>query len=434
MFGIAGFILPTLFLIAAIPVLVATIGREGFGIFFFAASLSGTIALLDIGIGNASVRYIAADLGQDLTVRAGSVITASVLFYGALGLVGATTIWILAPWLSATFGGTSIPREETERAFRLSALQMIPGFGVASAIAIFKGMQRFGQVASVVSIIAAGTYGGAILAAKTTEVSLSDISAISLAANCVALAYCVAIGWLLCRRREIPVLNAFPSIAVYRRLFRFGIFMTLNSMAAFFLYQVQRYLIGAFLGPSALAAYHIAHTVPSKAHALVNSGAEVLFPRASAIGGNADLRRMYVRVFLLSLGLASLVLVPLWIFGEQLLRLWVGNELAHDANEIMPAMIVGFFMIALSPAPFHVVNGINRPELNTMSWVLCAMLNILLIGWFALDGLTLKDFAYAFAIANVISGVAFQAYVEVVLWREMKNKEPVTRSQTGNEI
>jgi len=35
-----------------------------------------------------------------------------------------------------------------------------------------------------------------------------------------------------------------------------------------------------------------------------------------------------------------------------------------------------YFFLALSPAPFHLVNGLGRPGLNTLFYVMNALLNV----------------------------------------------------------
>jgi hypothetical protein len=71
----------------------------------------------------------------------------------------------------------------------------------------------------------------------------------------------------------------------------------------------------------------------------------------------------------------------------------------------------------LSPVPFHLVNGLGRPGLNTLFYVMNASLNLALIAVFAASGLTLARFAWAFAGANIVTSVAYQAAVEVLVWR-----------------
>jgi O-antigen/teichoic acid export membrane protein len=240
----------------------------------------------------------------------------------------------------------------------------------------------------------------------------------ALIGSALAVSISIAMAWHKLQIQLPGYRFSAPSRSTYARLLRFGIYNAVNSASAFLLYHIQRYVVGAFLGPAALAAFQVAQTVPAKAHALVNSGAEILFPRASSNAAAPAFRQSYLRVLLASVVLASSTLIPLWVFGEPLFRLWVGREVAVQAVEVLGPMIVGYFMVALSPAPYHVLNGTNRPHVNTIAWASCALLNVILLFAFSSAGLSLMSVAMAFAVSNVVVGICYQAYAEYVLWRE----------------
>src|SRR5262245_11587270 len=178
--GVIGFVVPTLCLAVAIPVLVHELGREGFGIYFFATSLAGTVALFEIGITNAVVRHVASDIAQDQRQQARDAVLASVQFHLLLGLLAGGIVWVLAPWLAATFGGATVATADVETTFRLAALLITPALLLGTSIAFFKGLQRFDLVACAASLLAIGTYGGAVAAATLYTLSIVDTALIAL--------------------------------------------------------------------------------------------------------------------------------------------------------------------------------------------------------------------------------------------------------------
>jgi O-antigen/teichoic acid export membrane protein len=171
------------------------------------------------------------------------------------------------------------------------------------------------------------------------------------------------------------------------------------------------------MGPAAVAVYQSAAVVPSKIHAAVNAATEVIFPFASASRDRAVLRHVYLRMLGGSMLVALAGFFALVALARPLLVLWLGPALAAPVAPLVPVFAVAYFFLALSPAPFHLVNGIGRPALNTLSYVMNALLNVVLIAVFALHGLTLAKFAWAFAIANIVTGILYQAAVETLVWR-----------------
>ncbi len=108
-------------------------------------------------------------------------------------------------------------------------------------------------------------------------------------------------------------------------------------------------LVGVLIGPAAVTIYVLAATAVSKVHAVVNSATEVIFPLSSAIADRIRLRRVYLRMLLGSGVLAVLLLLPLSLFAEPILTVWVGADLAREAAPLMQILAVAYFFVALSP-------------------------------------------------------------------------------------
>jgi O-antigen/teichoic acid export membrane protein len=190
-----------------------------------------------------------------------------------------------------------------------------------------------------------------------------------------------------------------------------------NSVAAFLLYQVQRYVAGAVLGPVAVTVIQSAAVVPSKIHAAVSAATEVMFPFSSVSRDRVRLRQVYLRMLLGSALFASCGFAALVLLARPLLVFWVGAELAASVWPLLPIFALGYFFLALSPAPFHLVNGLGRPGLNTLFYVMNALLNVAFLVATAAGGITLIKLAWSFAAANILTGICYQFTVEALIWR-----------------
>jgi O-antigen/teichoic acid export membrane protein len=298
--------------------------------------------------------------------------------------------------------------------FRLAGLQFMAYLPAMVFVSIAKATARFDRSTLFVSVLAAATYGNAIVAVLAGAGLVGAMSAV-VAANFVTFIWIAIDGLRLCRERGIHLSGARP--VAFRRMFSFGWVLTVNSIAGFLLYQVQKFLVGFAMGPAAVAVYQSAVVVPSKIHAAVNAATEVMFPFASASRDRAELRRVYLRMLCGSMVVALLGFVALTSLARPMLALWLGAAMAAQVAPLVPIFALAYFFLALSPAPFHLVNGIGRPALNTLSYVMNALLNVALIAVFALHGLTLAKFAWAFAIANIVSSILYQATVETLVWK-----------------
>jgi len=412
--GLLGFIAPSLIVFASYPVLIRHLGAAAFGVYLLAASLSGAMMFLDMGFSAATLRFVAQDLAAGRPKAAADVVLTSLVFYTCMGVLGGAVIAALAPVWAASFKVDARIMHDAVVVFRLAGFQFAAYLPVMVFVSIAKAVSRFDRSTIFVSLLAAATYGSAVvavLAGAGLVVAMFSVVAV----NYLAFIWIAIDGLRLCRECGIHVAAASPM--AFRRMFSFGWVLTVNSIAAFFLFQVQKFLVGFAMGPAAVAVYQSAAVVPSKIHAVVNAATEVMFPFASASRDRAELRRVYLRMLGGSALVALLGFVSLVALARPFLALWLGAAVAAGVAPLVPVFALAYFFLALSPAPFHLVNGLGRPALNTLACVMNALINVALIAGFALNGLTLEKFAWAFAIANVVTSIFYQATVETLIWK-----------------
>lgn len=420
--SLLGFAAPSLIVFASYPVLIRHLGGPAFGVYLLAASLSGAMMFLDLGFSGATLRFVARDLAAGRPKAAADVVLTSLVFYGAMGVTGGAAIAALAPAWAALFKVDARLAGDAVVVFRLAGLQFTAYLPAMVFVSIAKAAGRFDRSTLFVSLLAAATCGSAMAAVLAGAGLVGAMSAV-VAVNLVAFCWIVIDGLRLCRERGIHLAGASP--VAFRRLFAFGWMLTVNSIAGFLLYQVQKFLVGFTMGPAALAVYQSAVVVPSKIHAAVNAATEVMFPFASASRDRAVLRRVYLRMLGGSLLAALAGFMALTALARPLLTLWLGAALAAPVAPLVPVFALAYFFLALSPVPFHLVNGMGRPALNTLSYVMNALLHVALIAGFAQSGLTLARFAWAFAIANIVTSVLYQATVETVVWKRAPRRGEV---------
>jgi O-antigen/teichoic acid export membrane protein len=420
--GLTGFALPAVIMLVSYPVLVRHLGAEAFGIYLLAASLGGAALLLDVGFSAATLKFVAEDLAAERRQAAAEVIVTSVACYGLLGALAGIVWAALAPWSVSLLKTDPALTSEAIRAFRLGGLQLAAFLPMTVFLAVAKGMQQFGRSTAILLLLSLATYGGAV-AAVVAGAGLAGAMTATVLANFVVLAFAAGEGIRLCRERGIGLGTAAPRWAAVRRMSSFGWAVTVNSLSGFLLYHVQKYLVGAAIGPGAVTIYQMAAVGPSKIHAAVNAATEVMFPLASAARDLSQLRRTYRRMLVASLVIAAAGFGPLAMFARPALDLWVGAKLAGPVAPLVPVLALGYLFLALSPAPFHLLNGLGRPGFNTAFYGLNALINITLIAVFSQRVITLQKFAWAFACANIVTSLIYQGTVERLVWRRPRLAE-----------
>ncbi|HLN04586.1 MAG TPA: oligosaccharide flippase family protein [Bryobacteraceae bacterium] len=426
--GLIGFVAPAVVVLASYPVLIRHLGTTAFGVYLLAMSMGGAVMLLDLGFSAATLRFVAQDLAAGRAKAAADVVATSLVFYGGIGAIGALIIEALAPLCPHLFKIDARLAADAVLVFRLAGLQFAAYMPAMVFVSIAKAAGRFDRAAIFVFLFSLTCSGCATLAVLAGAGLVQAMTAVVIA-NFAALAVIAFDGLRLCRDCGIRMRQARP--VAFRRMLGFGWALTVNSIAGFFLYQIQRFLVGFAMGPAAVSIYQAAAVAPSKLHAAVNAASEVMFPLATVSRDRASLRRMYLRMLGASALAALAGFAGLVAFARPLLALWLGAQMAASVAPLIPVFGLAYFFLALSPAPFHLVNGMGRPGLNTLFYVANALVNVALIGAFALRGLTLMKFAWAFAASNIVTSVCYQLTVEMLIWKRDAPLPAASLSEAG---
>lgn len=420
LFGVLTLGLPTAVVLIAYPLMLQGIGPEQFGVFVLAISLMGAAGTLDLGIAPATTHFVASDLGEGDRAAAARTISTSLVFYAILGSLVGLLIWLAAPWLAQAFSDDVIPDPMGVWLFRLSGIQVAVLFLINVCSATFKGLQRFEWPAVLLSGLSVLSYGGALVAMTLYGPNLVAMMVGLVIGYLVVGIFAIALLGVVLRKFQVRLLGGHPSLTAFRRLVRFGLVMTGNSVAGFLLYQVQRYAVGAFIGPQAVTVYQFATVIPGKVQTLVAAGTEALFPYTSSRPERRALRLTYLRMLAAGTGVAFALLGALVVFSDAVFDAWVGGAIAAQVTAVVPAFAASYFFIATTAAPFHLANGLGRPHIITALYLFDGVINVALLTVFLQMNLALESVALAFLLANLLTAGAFQLFAELVLWRSFR--------------
>jgi O-antigen/teichoic acid export membrane protein len=365
-YSLVGFGAPTVVLFASYPLLLKALGKDGFGVFSIATTLGGMVAFLDFGFGAATIHYLAGAIAQGDAAAGRDTVRASLRFFSALGAGVGICLFLAAPWMVVIFKVPPPLQQDALTAFRISGVQVALVFQLNAFVAILKGVQLYRFSSMATASLAAMNYGGATVACFVLGYGLVGATVASSVAYAVVMV-AAAVG----ARKVLSAKGMWGGggplrVSAFRRLLAFGSITTLNGLASMVVTQLPRYIVASLFGPATVTVYTVAHSVALRVHAASAAAAEAFFPFVSGAASLREIRRPYLTMLLGSGALAAVLMAPLLIGAYPLLSLWVGGELAEAAAPLLRVFAVAFFVIALSPAPFYLANGLGRPHRNTV--------------------------------------------------------------------
>jgi len=347
--GIAGAVITTylarmssmIAYVALLPLVLGAFGAESYGLYMLTVSL-GALFQQDLGIGDATTRFIGVAAPSDDVARMRRVASASNVFYfvAAVVLASATALAFAVTVPNADFSENLQPT-----AWALALL----GVGNVFLLLVFSanrqilaGVGRLGLVNYL--LIGLATFRVVF----TVIVCWLDLGIVAVAVVDVVGILCFGIATYVLRRRCAPRVTARISDfrwSVFRELFRVSSQLMVLGIAGVVIMQVGGILTALLLPIAFTAMYAAGQRIYLLVKEVTGSLAVALLPTASMRHGGAagaPIGQMYLRGTGLANMLMTLVLVPVVVFMPQIMHVWLG-EAGPGAAIVAQILVLSMF-------------------------------------------------------------------------------------------
>ncbi|MDK2972915.1 MAG: hypothetical protein PWP23_2670 [Candidatus Sumerlaeota bacterium] len=326
------------------PFIIAKVGTEDFGLWSLIQATIGLLGLMDLGFSASVVKYVAEARGQGDERRVGDLTATFFWLYIVIGVVTAVLTLGLLPFLQPVF---RVPDQHIATArivFLLIGLRSAQALPLGLFAGILVGYQR--QTMSNITRTF-GTLSYAVLAfwALSWKPTLEVLAWVSLgtgvAANVMSLAMClkVAKGMSLALRRF--------KRALLREVSSFSIYFFLIQVSMLLATRIDTIITNAFLPLTAVALYTVAIRVAEKAGVLCRQLTNALTPLIAELKGageESNIRAVFRKGSMLSVAMATPMIVGLFWIAPQLLEVWMGEEFGEAATAcrlLLAAAMIG---------------------------------------------------------------------------------------------
>ncbi|MBT9171478.1 MAG: putative membrane protein EpsK [Actinobacteria bacterium] len=398
-FSIGEYIVTPLLYIFSTPFLVHQLGLNQYGIWMLANSIVGFIGILNFGLSEATVKYVSLYRGREDEGGVVRCIRSTLTMYLGLSMAMVIVGCVLAPFLVHRIFKIS-PQDFTVsiRAIQLASIGL--GLRIVGSVflAAMRGFERYdltskiniGSTTLMVTssvVLAAFGYG-------VTTILLSTVIVVGL----------TLVASIIVAKRLIGKFSMWPTFdrTLLREVLNFGFFSWIQGLAATIFSQVDRLIIGALLGTSALSYYSITLQVAQQTHGLVGSALAFLFPMISSereTRNRVGLRNLYKKALLFSFIFAATIAIPLLIGGKFLLTVWMGANFAANTYVLLYILVIAYFLLALNVVPHYTLLGFGEVKFVSLTNIAGGLLSLagmaFLIPFVGMNGAALGRLLYA---------------------------------------
>ena len=390
--------IPLLVGLVSIPVIASRLGDTRFGILGLVWGVLGYFSVFDLGLGRATVKFVAEFLERGDRDVVEQLVSFSTLVQTGLGVLGGLVLAMATPLLVT--GVFDVPAEvagETRGAFYLLALSL-PFVLLSVALrAVLEAAQRF-DLANLIRVPSSAAMFvlpavGAYLGMRLPGILL--LLLIARVITCAATA--MAIG------TAVPGFQwRWPSRAKgrFRPLLSYGGWVAISNFLTPLLVYLDRFLLASVAGMAAVAYYIAPYEAVTRLWILPAGMAGVLFPVFSALEYAEKPTRGPVLLARAARYLLMLVAAPtalIILFAPDLLTVWLGPVYAAEGALALQILAVGVFVNSLAHLPSSYLQGRGRPDL-TAKFHLAELAPYAVLAWVLVNAFGVTGAALAWTI------------------------------------
>lgn len=394
----------------AVPITVHQLGAEPYGVLSLLLTVIAPLGLLDFGMGEATVKFMAESLGRGQRQEAEAYFRSTLGFNLGVGCVGAVVLAGLSSWLvHSVFNIPVVLQDTAVRVLMLVGVNWLVAQVTQTFVGALTALQGYRAIGVGQTAAQALTLGTGILVLLAGGGLLQLVAAQSLC-GIVAL-----FGWRWMLRRQLPDFNFTPALhrSALRDTAGMGVWQLVNKVGGIFANRAQFWLLGVLLPVAAVGYYNLCYQVVTLAYMVAFRVGMVIFPAVSRLEGEGRSEEAATQTVLamwLSSAVGAALIAVIIAHGHDMLRLWVNLTVADASTGALQLLAAHNCISMLYAVPSFYLLGCGRAQWS--AWMAIAQGTVTfaaaaaLIPWFGLNG----------AAAGVLVGSTAHVVTLTLLW------------------
>lgn len=308
------------------PYMLRMLGQSEYGIYSLAASIIAYLSILDLGFGNAVIRYTAKFRAEHKIEEQYSMFGMFTILYTIIGLITFGAGLILYFNLGNLFGNT-LTLEEIEQT-RVIVLLMVFNLAITFPLSIYGAIITayedfiFLRIVQIVRILLSTAVMLAILTVGYKAIGLVIVQTIF---NIVTL----LLNFFYCKNK-IKVKIKFKKVnkPFFKEVAIYSFWIFLNAIMDRIYWSTGQFVLGATSGTIAVAVFALAIQLQGMYMMFSGGISGVFLPRVTAMVANNSnpklVSDLFIRIGRLQYIILAYILSGFIIFGRQFIGFWAG--------------------------------------------------------------------------------------------------------------
>ena len=367
-----------------VPIYVKIIGAESYGLVAFFGTLSGSLAILDLGLSTAISRQVAILLTQpDKEKESKDLIFSVEIIYWLIALVVGLLVVLLAQPIALYWIKTKdLPVATIQKAVMLMGAVFAVQFPASIYNGVLIGSDR--QIANAVAALIFTTLKavGVIAVLKLVSPTIESYFIWQVLITLIST-YCLR--FLVWNHFKVALEKAQFSVVQLKTIWRFAAGMTGISLVTFFLSQIDKIVVSKFVLLEFVGYYNLAFLVSSGITQVISPMQPIIFPKFTALVAG-DKQAELVTLYHKSCRWIAIIVFPigfaLILFAKEILFLWTKNPtLTDNTAPIVQVVAAGTICNCMMWVPYWYMLAKGITKFTIYQNIIASIILVPLLFW-----------------------------------------------------
>lgn len=371
-----GFAFNTLIALLITPYIIRNLGVDAYGVFAIVSVVIGYISLIEFGIGNSLIKFIAEYNVKKDYIQINKIISTAFVLYLVLGAIGCGFILVLTDFfVNSLFHIPANLNDITKFVFIITAITFFYSFVFGVFSNIITGLQRF-DIKNKIQIIMRVISAAASILVLWLGYGLSEFVIVTALFGVIGITINIIIAKRL--MPEICLIPKYFDIRLIKIIASFSFAIFISNMIGTVMFNIDKLLIGIFLPIEQVTIYTIGATLSLMVFSLSAQIAPSILPAASELDAKNNknaIKELILRGTKFSVMLSTPLVIILFTLAHPIVKFWMGSDFEMSAY-ILQILALGFFVNTFTHVLTPTLVGTGNVKIYAYYAIISIIMNI----------------------------------------------------------
>ena len=361
------------------PIMLRFLGQSEYGLFNLSNSIIGYLGVLDLGLGNAVIRYTAKYRAIEDKEGEENLHGMFVVVYAILSLItfiiGFTFVSNIECFFSSTLSSEEIYRIKIILAIMIFNLAISFPFGVFSGIINAYEHFVFPKILAIIRAILNPLVMIPLLLMGYKSIGMTvATTVVNIIFIIINVYYCFKILKIRIKLKKID-------FGVLKEISSYSFFIFLNILVDKIYWSTDQFILGAVSGTVAVAIYSVGSSMNTYYMSFSNAISGVFLPKITRMvtknSSDEDLSNLFIKSGRIQFIIMSFILGGFILVGREFIKVWAGNEY-YESFYIALVVMIPLTVPLIQNIGISILQAKNMHKFRSKVYILIAIINIFL--------------------------------------------------------